>query len=269
LEFLRLPGTIRRGGNQRVLKVIPRDASETLSSGSRNGYGLLGDPQAPGVNSRHRLVAAAVVFGALAAAALQVDLPIAQFVKDHGLPGDLKRLVRLAEVFGWGGTVALIIATAAALDPRGWRVIPRLATATYGAGLVACGLKLLVARLRPRVAELSGTVSDTFVAWLPLAHRDSLGREYGYGLQSFPSGHAATAVGLAVALATLYPRGRWLFATFALLAGLQRIDAEAHFCSDVLAGAAIGCLVAAAWRLEKPLADRQRVEGAGAGGGSR
>ena len=53
------------------------------------------------------------------------------------------------------------------------------------------------------------------------------------------------AAGLAAALGVLYPRGRWLFACFALLAMLQRIDAQAHFCSDVLAGAAIGCCVAA------------------------
>ena len=57
----------------------------------------------------------------------------------------------------------------------------------------------------------------------------------------FPSAHAATAVGLAIALGVLYPRGRWLFIAFAFLAGLQRIEAQAHFASDVLAGAAVAC----------------------------
>ena len=52
-------------------------------------------------------------------------------------------------------------------------------------------------------------------------------------------------MGLAIALAAIYPRGRWLFAAFALLACLQRIHALAHFPSDILAGAAIGCLVGA------------------------
>ena len=44
----------------------------------------------------------------------------------------------------------------------------------------------------------------------------------------------------------LYPRGRWMFALFAALAMLQRVDAQAHYCSDVLAGAAIGLALAAA-----------------------
>jgi membrane-associated phospholipid phosphatase len=79
-----------------------------------------------------------------------------------------------------------------------------------------------------------------------MLHQSTTGNVRGYAVQSFPSSHAATAAGLAVALAALYPRGRWLYLTFAMLAGLQRIEAQAHFASDVLAGAALGCIVAAA-----------------------
>jgi len=178
------------------------------------------------------------VLAVLAIAALFADMAIARFVNEHGLPGELKRLVRLSETFGWGGTVALIILTAAVLDPRGWRVIPPLAVSAFGAGGLADGIKLFVSRWRPSSANLSNHFSDTFI------HGSSTVR--GYAVQSFPSSHAATAAGLAAALALLYPRGRWLFAAFAVLAGLQRIEAQAHFASDVLAGAAIGCLVAAA-----------------------
>jgi len=186
-----------------------------------------------------QLLALAAVLAVLAAAALAADIPIAKFVNQHGLPGELKRLVRLSETFGWGGTVALIILTAAMLDPRGWRVIPPLAVSAFGAGGLADGIKLFVSRLRRSAADFSAHFSETFSqATTPGAR--------GYAVQSFPSSHAATAVGLAVALAALYPRGRWLFAAFAVLAGLQRIEAQAHFASDVLAGAAIGCLVAAA-----------------------
>jgi membrane-associated phospholipid phosphatase len=100
-------------------------------------------------------------------------------------------------------------------------------------------------------------VQSTFIACLPQWNRDSLGRGYGYALQSLPSAHAATAVGLALALAALYPRGRWLFASFAVLAGLQRIEAQAHFASDVLAGAAVGCMVGAAWQWSRFTADQR------------
>ena len=77
-------------------------------------------------------------------------------------------------------------------------------------------------------------------------------------------GHPGYLDTLAVALAALYPRGRWLFASFAALACFQRLEAQAHFASDVLAGAALGCLVGAAcrasrwpsrWSIGEPSAD--------------
>ena len=185
-----------------------------------------------------RLLSLALVITVLAAAALLVDQSVAQFGKLGKVPGDLKSLVRLSEAFSYGGTVGLIILLAAVLDPRGWRVVPRLAITAFGAGLLADGLKLLVARERPSLAEAGGPILDTFVGWLPLFQDN-------HRLQSFPSGHTATAVGLAVALCFLYPRGWWLFSAIAALSGIQRIESESHFLSDVLVGAAIGCLVGA------------------------
>jgi membrane-associated phospholipid phosphatase len=195
-------------------------------------------------------IVAALVLALGSAAVMPADYAIANFLREHRVPGDLARFVRLAEVFAWGGTVALIILTAAVLDPRRWRVATPLVISAFGAGLIADGLKLLIARLRPELAHSSGA-SGTFLSWLPLLHRDSLGHPYGHALQSFPSGHAATAAGLAVALAALYPRGRWLFASFAALACFQRMEAQAHFASDVLAGAAVGCLVGGACQLSR------------------
>lgn len=185
------------------------------------------------------LVAAAVFFLLLAALALVVDVPVASFVKLGKVPGDLKSLVRLSEAFAYGGTVGLIILLAAVLDGRSWQVVPRLAICAFGAGLLADGVKLLVARQRPSLVDSSAQVLETFAGWLPLVQGN-------HRLQSFPSGHTATAVGLAIALSTLYPRGWWLFMAIAALSGFQRIESESHFLSDVLVGAAIGCLVGAA-----------------------
>jgi membrane-associated phospholipid phosphatase len=192
------------------------------------------------------LLLAAGVLLALAGAALAVDLPIARSVRAHELPGEIRHFVRLAECFGWGGTVGLIILAAAILDPRGWRVIPRLAIGAFGAGLGANAIKLLVVRSRPSVANLDGTVWETFGDWLPVFRVGVLGFAENAKQHSFPSGHTATAVGLAIALSALYPRGRWLFAALAALAALQRIEVQAHFLSDVVAGAAVGCLIGAA-----------------------
>src|SRR2546423_13707150 len=113
--------------------------------------------------SAKQLLIAAATLAVLAAAALVLDVAIARVIKDKGLPGELRRLVRLGEVLGYGGTVALIIATAATLDRRGWRVVMQLTILSFGAGALADGLKLLVARLRPSAAGLARNSLDTFV----------------------------------------------------------------------------------------------------------
>jgi membrane-associated phospholipid phosphatase len=182
----------------------------------------------------------------LAAVAMPWDLAIARYFHTHPLRGDLARLVHLAEVFGYGGSVALILITVAILDARGpWAA--RLPAATsIAAGVVANLAKLLVARVRPRELDWNSPDLHTWMSWLPLWHPQRLGRPLSSGWMSFPSGHAATAAGLAIGLACLYPRGRWWFACLAVLAGIQRMVAEAHYLSDVLAGAALGCWAAAA-----------------------
>lgn len=200
------------------------------------------------------LLATGVALGLLALLAVPIDLSVAQWLRAHELPGAVRRLLRLSEAFAWGGTVTLIVLAAARLDARGWRIVPRLAAVTVGGGLAADTAKLLVGRLRPSAANLDGDALQTFVAWLPAVDPVLLGQSYGYTLQSFPSGHAATAAGLAVALTLLYPRGRWLFGALAVLAAAQRLQGNAHFVSDVLAGASLGALAGAVCTLPGPLA---------------
>jgi membrane-associated phospholipid phosphatase len=180
---------------------------------------------------------------ALAALALAADMPLARFLADLDVPYEMRHVVRLGEAFGWGGSVALLIVAAVVLDRRGWRVIPRLAVVSFGSGLLADVIKLCVGRQRPFMTDLDTPVSQTFLGCrLNLTSDD--------GVQSFPSAHAATAAGLAIALAVLYPRGRWLFAALAMLAAFQRLEVEAHYLSDVLAGASLGCLVGALCQLD-------------------
>jgi membrane-associated phospholipid phosphatase len=171
------------------------------------------------------------------------DMSLARWAFAKGLPGDLKHVVQLAEVFAHGSGVFLILLAAAALDRRSWRVLPRLAIGAYGAGLLADVLKIVLPRRRPNVSDVMNTgVADSFLgffAWRNAATwQEALSRD----IQSFPSGHAATAAGLACALSRLYPRAAWFFAGLTVLACFQRIAYQAHYLSDVLAGAAIGVL---------------------------
>ncbi len=47
------------------------------------------------------------------------------------------------------------------------------------------------------------------------------------------------AVGFCLALSTVFPRGRWLFISLAVLVALQRIESGSHYLSDTLFAAAV------------------------------
>lgn len=170
-------------------------------------------------------------------AALPFDLPLARWIDAGHFPRDLGRLLHLAEVYAHGFGVGAILLTALVLDWRRRTLFPRAATTVVVAGLLANLLKLSLARTRPHAFSLGGNVWQTFGHWLPLNH-------VGSDLESFPSGHMAAAAALSAVLIWLYPRGRWLFVGFALLAGGQRLYSAAHFLSDVAWGAAVGTFAA-------------------------
>ncbi len=172
-------------------------------------------------------------------ACLALDVPLARFVADDNSPGFLRKICGFAELFGHGLGVLSICVVIAVLDPWHRYALPRIAVTSLGAGLLANVFKLLIARDRPRSVDftLIHRGLETFGDWLPLASNAS-------GGQGFPSSHTASAAALAIVLAAFYPRGRWLFPACAALAGLQRILSDAHFASDVLWGAALGCIFA-------------------------
>ena len=197
---------------------------------------LLGPQQtvsaAPRSRRRWLLPALLALAGVLA---LMIDLPLARWVAAGHCPDELRKICGLAEVFGHGFGVAAIVLTIYVLDPVHRRMLPRVLAASLGSGIVANCFKLLVARTRPHRFELTDQVGQTFVDWLPLWRAGSAN-------QGFPSSHTAVAVGLAIALVALYPRGRRLFPALAVLAALQRIVVNYHFLSDVFWGAAVGAL---------------------------
>ncbi|GIW92120.1 MAG: hypothetical protein KatS3mg110_0161 [Pirellulaceae bacterium] len=200
--------------------------------------------QARLLQRRRIYLGASFVLFVAAAVAVAVDLPLARWWHTDPLPGDIKRVVNSAEFFGHGLSVLLVIWAASVLDGRGWKVAWRLAGSAFLAGAASSLVKVFVARLRPSAALELSSIGDTFAGWLPVL---SLGKSWGYSFQSFPSSHTATAAGLAVALCTLYPRGKYVFVIMVILVACQRLSAEAHFLSDVLSGAAIGMLVGGLW----------------------
>jgi membrane-associated phospholipid phosphatase len=102
-------------------------------------------------------------------------------------------------------------------------------------GIVVDLLKPIVGRARPKLLLSEGIYGfEPFIgfksAW-----------------NSMPSGHSATAFAVAFCLIKLYPRATPLWAFFAFLLAGSRIMVDAHYLSDVLAGALLGWLIAEAF----------------------
>jgi membrane-associated phospholipid phosphatase len=181
------------------------------------------------------------LFAMLGIVAMSVDMPLARFVDTGYVPDSLKKAFDLAEVFAHGyGALAILIAVWV-LAPERRNGLPRIVCGWIMAGLLANLLKMTLSRRRPlKVDDLGISVFQTFEQWFPLTSAGSAG-------QAFPSGHTAGAVALAIGLAWLIPRGKWLFASFALMAAMQRMASGYHYLSDTLWGAALGWFCAAAF----------------------
>jgi membrane-associated phospholipid phosphatase len=151
---------------------------------------------------------------------------------------------------GWflwpSGVVLLAIASAASAPlPRLSRfvlamVAVRVAflfTAIALPSLVVTIAKRLIGRARPFV----GGHVDPFLYMPPIWRPD---------YASMPSGHATTAFAAAVAVALLWPRLRIPMLVYAVLIAASRVVLDAHYLSDVIAGAAagvVGALVVRDW----------------------
>jgi undecaprenyl-diphosphatase len=61
---------------------------------------------------------------------------------------------------------------------------------------------------------------------------------------SFPSGHTLHAVAFSVVAIAFYPGLAWLLVPFTVLVAISRVVLGLHYPSDVLAGAALGALIA-------------------------
>lgn len=168
-----------------------------------------------------------------------VDRAAAEWVHANGLDRKADRTAAhaaAARLVKCGGTYpATLLAALAA----GWLHPLR----RRAAGLVAlCGaasgssvlLKWVVGRRRP-VAGIDPLAVDPFAGGWP----GMVGSEKNL---CFPSGHACLAFATAAALALLFPRGRYAFYALAALVAFQRVSENAHYASDVVAGAALGVL---------------------------
>jgi membrane-associated phospholipid phosphatase len=163
------------------------------------------------------------------------DVPVARLCYSAAPPrAVIKALEIVGNVGGNGISVFLILIVLVAFSQTKIARLPLLISMSLGAGLLDDIVKLCVGRARPRLMDLStATFSSTFYGLFPPFTVKS-------GLQSFPSGHAATSFGFAFALGLLYPRGRRYFIAVAVIVAITRVILHAHFPTDIAAGAMLG-----------------------------
>lgn len=104
-----------------------------------------------------------------------------------------------------------------------------LFSSVAASGITVNILKALLARARPKLYLENGFYGFDFF-------------HIGYELNSFPSGHSATALSAASALAILFPRYRLLFYIAGFLVASSRVVLAEHYPGDVIAGSVLGYL---------------------------
>jgi undecaprenyl-diphosphatase len=139
----------------------------------------------------------------------------------------MKMFTRLGDALSWVFAALVLIAAGGEAARTGLR----LGIAAGLAALVSQALKRMWRRARPT----AGIVGFTALVENPDAF-------------SFPSGHAAAAFAVALAMAGLVPGGP-AFVTLAFAVGLSRVYLGAHYPLDVAVGACIGLLCGGAARM--------------------
>lgn len=174
--------------------------------------------------------------------------------------GDIRRELEALQQFGQGAMTIIVVIAIWLLDPPNRRRLLDWLTAAVVAAVLAFGLKMLIGRPRPVLAEPDLILGPFDVYPLPagggyvVTHAWAFW-QHGVGkLWSMPSSHTVYAVVAAAMLAGWYPRLRWLMVALAALVAFARVAFGAHYPSDVVAGAGVGLIAAG-------LANRWSVSG--------
>jgi undecaprenyl-diphosphatase len=157
-----------------------------------------------------------------------IDIVLMNWLRAWDAPW-LDTVMRWISSSGGAGTVWLLLGIFAFTRPRdrgaAWRV---MLTLLLCYAVVDGMVKPLVGRSRPTVNVLA---AKRDLPPMPVS-------------KSFPSGHAASTFGAAVAVSRMWPQTRFVWWTLAVLIGYSRVYLGHHYPFDVLGGAIIGIAIA-------------------------
>jgi len=166
---------------------------------------------------------------------LEIDIPLARFLRSVHVEW-LDQANRVGNRLGSGTVLFAISGALLTLGVIGGWVRLRQAglqglIAHAAAGLTVQVLKHVIGRPRPRFLHAGGFQLGPL--WGPSLET---------GLDSFPSGHTAAAVAVAIVMARRFPAAAKLSYAAAGFVAVTRILSGSHFPTDVVAGAMVGML---------------------------
>jgi len=180
-----------------------------------------------------------VTAGLMIIAAIRADPFVSRWVLTSATP-PVKRAAQFLSKSGEGqwpiGLGLVIMIVGWTLGRCDWRRAGlAIVVATVVAGGAAITVRAATGRARP-----SNTIEQ---GWFGPYHNGQWSA-FRHAYSSFPSGHAATAAGFAVALACVARRWGWASLFWMTGVGWSRICLEAHSFSDVIAGLLFGLATA-------------------------
>lgn len=218
---------------------------------------LDGNLQAVGQQRQRRRwwIAFIVTWLVLLGAAFAFDRQVAQWVHDavpfnkqHLATKRLLTVLKLPGYFPFTAAVALLLGI---YHRRHWQGALALVTSAALVGLLYSVIKWIAGRHRP--GKEPGQAIAPF-AFHPFSHGFAgIWREPAL---CFPSGHSSLAFATAMCLALLLPRWRWAFFVIAAITAAERVLENAHYLSDVVAGAGLG--IGTAWLVARVILGPER-----------
>jgi membrane-associated phospholipid phosphatase len=182
----------------------------------------------------------------LLASAVLLDIPISRWFHEEGIAPWMKNHWGLTHIIRFPGNFFFTLVACAIMTliawlegvRRGERLWRKSAIVLF-AGIfsgINSPLKWVFGRVRPYHDVPPFELHPFRNGLMGLMHAEA-------GL-SFPSGDASLAFAMAMSLSITIPRHRWIWWTLAIIVGIERIAENAHYPSDVVAGAALGIIVA-------------------------
>lgn len=148
---------------------------------------------------------------------------------DLHFKGDVKRETRWFAQYGQSACTPVAFFLVWQLDPRGLHVALPIGLGVTATSIIVMILKRLIGRVRPGREQAGQFLGPTF--------------KHANYRESFPSSHTACAVALSALLTHYYPQAAITFWSLAGICAVLRYILDAHWPSDVAAGALVGYLM--------------------------